>query len=328
MASRLIDRSKKSGKLGGSPGSPAVDFGSDGVAEGSLTAAQLAAVILRHPSISEVGQPGVETALAVAGNAATNIYTVPAAKYWRLIGAYVTLTTDATAANRQVVIKTRTAADATIDTITHATRAASGTQKTTTLFGQDDYVRSGQAVAAQGILTIAEPVTDGDQFTLNTTEFTLVAALTGAVNEILIGASEAATKLNLAAALGGTAKTGVHSVSSAVLASLGMTCNAAFVGDVLTFTANVKGTAGNSLVTVESGQGLTHASNIFNAGTLGTTTAGVDAASKVSTTLDYPDAGNLLGPGEDVIFTVTNGVAGDAFDSNLFYLEFDADPTP
>jgi hypothetical protein len=90
------------------------------------------------------------------------------------------------------------------------------------------------------------------------------------------------------------------------------------------FTANVKGTAGNSLATTET---YTAGTNVFDAATLGTTTAGVDAADKLSTN-DYPDSGVLLGPGEDVNITVTNGVAGDALDTTLFYIEYDADPTP
>lgn len=328
MTSRLIDRTKKSGKLGGSPGQAAADFGSDGVTEGSLTAAQLAAIILRHPTTSEVGYPGVETAIAVAGNAATNIYTVPAGKYWRLIGAYVTITADANAANRLVVIKTRTAADATIDTITHAAVTANNTGKFTTLFGQDDYVRSGQAVAAVGTLTIDTVAGNNETLTINGVVFTWKTTLTGAVNELKVNTNEAGSKLTLKAAFGTRTVAGLHSVSDAVFASLACTGAAAGfgAGDTMAFTANVKGLAIGTTIGTTSTMG--GGANAWGATTLGDTTEGVEAASKVSTTLDYPDAGNLLGPGEDVIFTVTNGVAGDAFDSNLFYLEFDADPTP
>jgi hypothetical protein len=68
-------------------------------------------------------------------------------------------------------------------------------------------------------------------------------------------------------------------------------------------------------------------SNAWDAATLGTTTAGVDAADKLGTK-DFPDAGNLLSPGEDVNVAVTNGVAGDALDVTLFYVEYDTDPAP
>jgi hypothetical protein len=326
MASRLIDRTKKSGKLGGSPGQPAADFGSDGVSEGSLTAAQIGQVLLRYPTISEVGQPGLDEVEGTAGNASATI-TVPSGKYWRLIGLYHTLVTDANVANRAVVILTRTTADATIDTITHANVAASTTAKRVTLFGQDDYVRGDRAVAAQGTLSMATKPTATNTMTINGVAFTWVAALTGAVNELLIGADAAASQAAANAAFVSANRataSGLHSVSDAVFASL--ECTAIdFAANDMVFTANVKGTAGNSIATTET---FTAGGNVFDAATLGTTTAGLDAGDKVSSTLDYPDAGNLLGPGEDLNISVTNGVAGDSLDTYLFYLEFDADPTP
>jgi hypothetical protein len=92
----------------------------------------------------------------------------------------------------------------------------------------------------------------------------------------------------------------------------------------MVFTASVKGTAGNSIATTTTMSGGT---NAWDAATLGTTTAGVDAADKV-TSDDYPVSGILLDPGFDVLISVTNGVAGDALDTYLFYIEYDADPTP
>jgi hypothetical protein len=324
---RLLDRSKKSGRLGGSPSVTAASFDSAGVNEGEgLTAAQVAAILREYPSVNEVGHPGVNVAEATAGNA-TVTETVPSGKYWRLIGVYHTLVTDANVANRAVVFKTRNAADTNILTITHANVAASTTAKRTTLFGQDDYVVGDEAVAAQGTLTIAEPVTANDTFTINGVLFTLVAALTqGTENQILIGASEAATKLALDAAFADRDNGGVlHSVSDATYEALGVTA-VGFAGDDMVFTANVKGTAGDALEFVEGT--LTHASNVLDgSGTLGGTTAGVDAADKV-TSDDFPVSGILLDPGFDVNISVTNGVAGDALDTYLFYIEYDADPTP
>ena len=318
---RIFDRKSKSGQLSTGSGGDGATFDAAGVASVSSPA-----VYLRlGRNIEVLGEPGVDEVEATAGNAAHTI-TVPTGKYWRLLGLYHTLVTDANVADRAVVVKTRTAADVTIETITHANVAANATAKRTTLFGSDDNVRGDRAVAAQGILTIAEPVTADDQFTLNTTEFTLVSALTSPVveNEILIGANEAATKVNLYAALGGRTGGGtLHTVTDATFAALGMTA-IAFVADVMKFTANVKGAAGNALVTAESGNELTHGNNVFNGATLGTTTAGLDAADKVGT-LDHPTAGPYLGPGEDINISVTNGVAGDAYDTYLFYLEYDAD---
>ncbi len=235
------------------------------------------------------------------------------------------LVTDANVANRAVVVTVRDSADATLEAITHANVAASTTAKRVTLFGQDDYVRGDRAVAAQGTLTLDTAPTADDTMTLNGTAFTWKATLTGAANELLIGANVAASQAALEAAFKDRDNGGVlHSVSDAVFTSIGMTM-AAFAANDAVFTANVKGTAGNSLATTET---YTAGTNVFDAATLGTTTAGLDAADKVSASLDYPDQGPLLGPGEDINIAVTNGVAGDTLDTYLFYIEHDADPTP
>ena len=67
--------------------------------------------------------------------------------------------------------------------------------------------------------------------------------------------------------------------------------------------------------------------NAWGAGTLGDAATGVDAADKLGTK-DFPVAGCLLEPAQDVYITVANGVAGDDLGIDLFYLEYDADPTP
>jgi hypothetical protein len=316
---RLVDRSKKSGHFGGSRSGDSVSFDSAGIVEG-VSAAKAVTALFENPSVFELGHPGVDADESVAGNA-TATKAVPTGKYWRLIGAHHTLVTDATAANRAVVYTVNTDEEV----ITHAVVTASTTARRQTLFGTDDYVVGNEAVAAQGTLTIAEPVTADDDFTINGVTFTLVTALAG-VNEILIGANEAATKVNLNAAFAGRVGGGtLHSVSDAVYTSLEMTA-AAFATDDMVFTATVAGTAGDALEFVEVT--LTHASNVLDgSGTLGGTTAGVDAADKIGT-LDYPTSGILLGPTEDVVVSVTAGVAGDALHVYLFYIEYDADPTP
>ena len=316
---RLVDRSKKSGHFGGSRSGDSVSFDSTGVA-GGVSAAKVATILRESPTTIELGHPGVDVDEAVAGNA-TATYTVPTGKYWRLIGAHHTLVTSADVANRAVVF--------TVDglaVITHANVAASTTARRQTLFGTDDYVVGPEAVAAQGTLTIAEPVTDEDDFTINGVTFTLVAALTGAANEIFIGANETATKAALNAAFatrtgGGT----LHSVTDATYTALEMTA-VAFSDDAMVFTANVAGTAGDALEFVEAT--LTHASNVLDgSGVLGGTTAGVDAADRIAAA-DFPTAGVLLIPADEVVVSVTAGVAGDSLNVCLFYLEFDANPTP
>lgn len=316
---RIFDRTASSGEqvASDSAGQVAAVFNAAGIA--SVSSAD--DFLPEFSGIEVPGEPGVDEAEGTAGNANVTV-TVPSGKYWRLIGAFHSLITDATVTNRAVVFTTRTSADATIEAITHANVAASTTAKRVTLWGTDDNVRGDRAVAAQGTLTIAEPVTADDDITINGTVFTIVSALSGAENEILLGANEAATKTALDAAFGAsrTGTSGLHSVTDATYTALGVTA-ADFSGDDMVFTANVKGTAGNSIATTEN---LTHASNVWDAATLGTTTAGVDAADKVST-LDFPTAGPYLTPGEDILVSVTNGQAGDAYDTYIFYVEYDTD---
>lgn len=125
-------------------------------------------------------------------------------------------------------------------------------------------------VAAQGTLTIAEPVTDGDTFTIGDITYTLEDTLTTTgIGNILIGADEAATKVNIVAAInnsggGGTLYSGSTKANPLVSA-------AAFSGDDCVLTATSLGTAGNAIDTTET---FTHVSNVFDAATLGTTTAG------------------------------------------------------
>lgn len=317
---RYHGRDKVSSAHGGSTRVSATTFDSSGIVDSSDGADLLA----ENPSVYELGFPGVQHTEGTAGNSSVT-YTVPSGKYWRLVGVYHLLVTDATAANRAVVLTSRTAADATIEAITHANVAASTTAKRTTLYGVDDYVVGNEAVAAQGTLTMDTNPTAGDTMTINGTAFTFVAALTGAENEILIGANVAATQVSVENAVGATpdGTAADHSVTDATRTALACT-GADFSGNDMVFTATVKGTAGNSIATTET---FTAGTNVFDAATLGTTTAGVDAADKLST-LDYPTSGVLLGPGEDVNISVTNGVAGDTLDTTVVYLEFDADPTP
>jgi hypothetical protein len=128
-------------------------------------------------------------------------------------------------------------------------------------------------VAAQGTLTIAEPVTDGDQFTIDTIEYTLLDT-PAAAYDIAIGADEAATKVNIVAAINASGTPGTEYFAGTLIHPT--VSASAFVGDVCTLTAKSTGVAGNSIATVESGQELTNASNVFDDTTLGSTTAGVD----------------------------------------------------
>jgi len=119
-------------------------------------------------------------------------------------------------------------------------------------------------VASAGTLTIAEPVTAGDTMTIGSQVYTFVADGTATdTGDLDLGADEAATKLNIVKAILGT--DGVNNANASV------TCAAAFSTDDLLITAKFGGASGDLIATTET---FTHASNIFDDATLGTTTAG------------------------------------------------------
>ena len=313
MTTTLFDRTRKSGQAEaiGSGADPAL-FNSDGIAEVTSASEFLA----RFGGLEVVGVPNLKVSLDVAGSATTT-YTVPSGKSWRLLSMILEVVTDATVANRTVTVATPG------DTIVLAAQAASTTVRSQIVFS--DNTQGNLRVEPVGTLTIAEPVTAADSFTLNTTTFTFVAALTGAANEIFIGANEAATKAALDAAFADRDNGGVlHSVSDAVYESLDMTA-VAFAGDDMVFTYSGSGSAtvdGEAIVFLEVT--LTHASNVLDgSGTLGGTTAGVGAGTKEGTTA-FPGAGVILDAAETVVITEpVEAAAGDDIDIYLTYIEYD-----
>lgn len=320
---RILDRSKKGSQAGGSRVA-AISFDSSGV---SGETSDVSDILAEHPTAVEIGTPELHQYAETTDGSTAEVLTVPANTVWRLVGLVHQQTNSGDVANRTVTVSTRTAADADIEVLSSAVSTASTETEYSFLFGSYSRVGGTAGVKAQGTLTIAEPVTAGDDFTIAGVTFTFVAALTGAVNEILIGASEATTKDALDAAFGAsrTGGAGLHSVSDAVYESLGVTA-ADFSSDDMVFTANYEGTYGNSIEFVEAT--LTHASNVLDgSGTLGGTTAGVDHANAISA-LDFPeDSGPLLTAGEDVEILVTNGAAGDDFKGYLFVIAYSQDPT-
>lgn len=125
------------------------------------------------------------------------------------------------------------------------------------------------AVAAQGTLTIDVQVTADDTMTVDSTVYTFKAGATALAGQIGIGASEAACKLAIVAALNGTDGFNTDSGVSA----------AAFVGDDCVITSDIVGVDGNSVVTTET---FTAAGSVFDAATLGTTTAGVTGVNSIN----------------------------------------------
>jgi hypothetical protein len=121
-----------------------------------------------------------------------------------------------------------------------------------------------------GGLVIEEAVTEGDQFTIDTQEYTLKATPTVAY-DIDIGANEAATKVNIVAAINASGTEGVEYFAGTLIHP---TIEAtAFVGDDCVLTAREFGVAEDGIVTAETGQGLTDVANIF----AGASTANAEA---------------------------------------------------
>lgn len=125
-------------------------------------------------------------------------------------------------------------------------------------------------VAAAGTLTIAEAVTDTDTMTIDTTVYTLKTT-PAAAYDIAIGANEAASKVNIVAAINASGTPGTEYFAGTLIHPT--VTATAFAGDNGVMTAKVAGTAGNAIVTTDT---LAGATNEFAVGTLGTTTAGVD----------------------------------------------------
>jgi flagellin len=120
-----------------------------------------------------------------------------------------------------------------------------------------------------GVDAGAPPVAaGGDTVTVGTQTYTFVTALssTPTANEVLVGATEAASLTNLANAVNGGSGAGA-SYGSPTVANASAT--AAATPTSVVFTALTKGTAGNGIATSETG-----ASNTFGATSLGAGTAG------------------------------------------------------
>ena len=321
MAERLFDPNRGASDVLANPidGTDPMEFNAAGIGE-----VDDVTELSRYLGMSEPGLPGLHYLAAVQGDATTTI-TVPAGKYWRLIGVNILLITDASAGNRTVTILTQDSADAAIESLVHANVAASQTIGLHALYGSEAWTVGNLGVAAGGTLTLPTIPVAADTMTLEGTVFTFVAdgGLTGAINEISIGANVAATQANIEAALGTVPAAGAHSVSDSVRAAIAMSFGD-FAADVSIITAAVEGTDGNGHTLAET---FTPGDGVFDAATLGTGTAGVDDA-LLKSAEDYPeDFGALLLPGEDIVITEP-GLADTGDDLYIFvsYVEYNIDP--
>jgi len=309
---RLYDRGK-SAQHAVDQGQTTVVFSSGVADHGFLdtdVSDDLASLLKQQKSVYELGRVGLQVNKQEDGATATT-FTVPTGKVWRVIGAVIDYTASADAATRTQILKTRTAADAAIETWTFANLTATNTSRNTALAGSPDGASGSQGVAAQATLTLDTQPTATNTMVLDGTTYTFVAAGTepSVANTIVMGADLAATKLIMNALF----TDGPHATVNAI----------DFAGDDMVFTARTKGVAGNSIACTET---FTAGTNVFDAATFGTTTAGVDFSDKIGT-VDYPTTGALLTAGQDVNLTTTNGHANDLYDIYVFYIEFDHNPT-
>jgi len=167
------------------------------------------------------------------------------------------------------------------------------------------------ATASQGTLTLGVQPTAGDTMTIGTKVYTYVPVGTAnADGEISVGADLPAAKLATVAAINGSDS--VNTASTFVTSG-------AFAVDDAVLTALVAGTAGDAIVTTET---FANGGNLFDAGTLGTTTAGVDcsAANAITATVGASAGGTepvAITDGAGDTLVVTADVAGLAAESIL-----------
>lgn len=171
---------------------------------------------------------------------------------------------------------------------------------------------SSYATASQGTLTVDTQPVALDAMSIGGKGYVFVADGTENTDgEISVGADLAGAKVNIVAAINGTDHNTANTVATA----------AAFSGDDCVVTAINPGTAGDAIATVEN---FTAVTNVFDAATLGTTTAGVDCtAANAVTALVAAVTGDgsavvtaADGAGDTVDVTaVTAGTAGDSIAS-------------
>jgi len=129
-----------------------------------------------------------------------------------------------------------------------------------------------EGVRATGVLTSSAAPADTNTVTIGTTVYTFKTALSAGPTvayEVLIGASEATSLDNLAAAINGGAGIGTtYSTGTAAHPDVTAVSNGVHT---VTVTAKVGGTAGNSIATTE-----THANATWGAATLTGGLAGAD----------------------------------------------------
>lgn len=137
---------------------------------------------------------------------------------------------------------------------------------------------------ASGTITFAGVPTADDTVTIGARVYTFKAAVSAA-DEVLIGASGAASASNLSAAINAGAGSGTAYGSGTVAHA---DVDASVSGSVVTVTAKASGTAGNAIALLKSGTNITVSGATLTGGTAGGATYVVDVDYKLD-----PDVGLL-----------------------------------
>lgn len=141
---------------------------------------------------------------------------------------------------------------------------------------------------SQGTLTVDTQPTSGDTMTVGTKVYTFVPVGTdNADGEISVGADLAGAQAAIVAAINGTDGHNIANADASI---------AAFAADAAVLTALVGGVLGDSIATTET---FTAVTNVFDAASLGTTTAGADctAANAVTAVVASVTANDTAGVG-------------------------------
>ena len=155
----------------------------------------------------------------------------------------------------------------------------------------------GNEFNAEGVITIANPVTINDSIQIGTKTYTFVAGSGSVDGEIGIGADVAATRTAVSDAVNGTDGHNTANDDVRIYRTAGL----------IILEAIVSGSIGNVIPTVEVGQGFTDPSNGFDGVTLGTHAPGLDPT---FTMVDCASQGNLYFFGTFESVDVTNSTFG------------------
>ncbi len=165
------------------------------------------------------------------------------------------------------------------------------------------YTGDNKGVKARGELTVDTLPTVGDTFTIDGVTYTVAEAGDTGNLKVPVGADLAAFYVNIVAAINGTdGSNDRHPTVEAV----------GFISTELTLESYVTGIVGNAIPTTET---FTAVTNIFDAATLGTATAGTDVYT--NETSPIPTVGSSDSSGSPLAFAAPGMVYFDAGLPNL-----------